>query len=315
MGVIEPDENLTRTLSWKPLTFLSHIKRQNNDARFPLPLWETWFSSTLGVPIPVLIGPSQQYVFNVFRYDLYGDHLQTCQTQSGSSQVHDWVVYRLGTLFGSVGQMVKIHMITPASGKERGDIEIKDYVVLQKPQAQDNRLSPPHTLIMDFTMTYVRFGCSHLHPIGQLTHTRRSDGAPDPDGALKETVRIKIRNYHQLYLNGPDPIAFLPMLVDTSVHIYDDFSRLLLLHAYRETSALVNELPEESDQFRFLHTACLGNLKGSVGLILTKVSAVRISIPLDLSSRSIIPLPRFIRSRCPTPLLVPYLVLFPPRSA
>ena len=33
--------------------------------------------------------------------------------------------------------------------------------------------------------------------------------------------------------------------------IYDDFSRLLFLHAHREVSALTNELLEESDQFRF----------------------------------------------------------------
>ena len=46
-----------------------------------------------------------------------------------------WVVYRLGALFGSVGHKVKIHKINPATGKERGDIEIKDYVVLLKPQA------------------------------------------------------------------------------------------------------------------------------------------------------------------------------------
>jgi hypothetical protein len=56
-------------------------------------------------------------------------------------------------------------------------------------------------------------------------------------------------------------------------------------------------------------------LKGAVGLIMAKASAMRISIPLDLSSRPCIPLPRFIRSRRPTPLLAPSLVLFPPRSA
>jgi hypothetical protein len=89
---------------------------------------------------------------------------------------------------------------------------------------------------------------------------------------------------------------------------------LLFFHAHRKTSALDNELSEESDQFRFLHVVCLVNLKGSVGLILTKVSDMRISIPLDLSSRSFIPLSRFIRSRSPTPLLVPTLVLFPPCS-
>ena len=111
---------------------------------------------------PVLLGPVQQCVCNDFTYDTFGDHLQTCQTKSTASQVHDWVVYKLGTLLGSVGYRVKIHKITPATDKERGDIEIKDYVVLQKPQTQDNRLPPPHTLIIDYTMTHIRFGCSNL---------------------------------------------------------------------------------------------------------------------------------------------------------
>ena len=88
--------------------------------------------------------------------------------------------------------------------------------------------------------------------------------------------------------------------MDTSGRLYDDFSRLLFLHAHRKASALANELPEESDQFRFLRAAGLANLKGSVGLILVKASVMRISAPLDLSSRSFIPLPRFIRSRYPT---------------
>ena len=77
-------------------------------------------------------------------------------------------------------------------------MEIKDYVVMQKPLPQDTRLPPPHTLIMDYTMTHIRFGRSHLHPMGQLTNTRRSDGAPDPDAVLKEVVRIKIRHHRNL---------------------------------------------------------------------------------------------------------------------
>jgi hypothetical protein len=95
-----------------------------------------------------------------------------------------------------------------------------------------------------------------------------------------EAVRIKNCHYRGIYLNRP----------------------------------LANELPEESDQFRFLRAACLANLKGSVGLILVKTSEMRSSIPLDLSSWSFIQLPRFIRSRRPTTFLVPSLVLFPPRS-
>jgi hypothetical protein len=57
-------------------------------------------------------------------------------------------------------------------------------------------------------------------------------------GALKTVVRAKIRHYRQLYLNRPDPIVFMPVAVDTSGRVYDDFSRLLFLHARRETSTL-----------------------------------------------------------------------------
>ncbi len=49
----------------------------------------------------------------------------------------------MGTIFSSVGHRVNIRKITPGTGKERGDIEIKDYVVFQKTQGQDNRLLPP----------------------------------------------------------------------------------------------------------------------------------------------------------------------------
>jgi hypothetical protein len=107
----------------------------------------------------------------------------------------------------------------------------------------------------------------------------------------------------------------MPVAVDTSDRIYDDFLRLLFLHAHREASTLANDIPEESGHFRFLRAACLANFKGSVGLILVKASAMRISIPLDLSSRLFIPPPRFIRSRRPTTLLTPSLVFFPRRSA
>ena len=41
---------------------------------------------------------------------------------------HDWVVYKVGVLLGSLGHKVKINKITPVTGKERGDIEINDYV-------------------------------------------------------------------------------------------------------------------------------------------------------------------------------------------
>jgi hypothetical protein len=97
-------------------------------------------------------------------------------------------------------------------------------------------LPPPRTLILAFTLTHTRYGSSHVHTTGQLTNIRRSDGAPELDGALREVARTKILHYRQLYLNRPDPIA----------------------------SALANEIPEESGQFRFLRVARYANIKGSV---------------------------------------------------
>ncbi len=107
----------------------------------------------------------------------------------------------------------------------------------------------------------------------------------------------------------------MPVAVDTSDRIYDDFLRLLILDAHREASGLANVIPEESGQFRFSLSACLANIKGSVGLILAKASVMRISIPLDLSFRPFIPLPCFIHSRRPTTHLAPSLVFSPLCSA
>ncbi len=180
--------------------------------------------------------------------------MQTCQPKSVATQVHDWVVHRLGGILSSVGNRVKIHNITPATGKERGDVEIRDYVILQKPRDLTDCLPPPRTLILDFTLTHTRFGKSQVSSLGQLTHTRRTDGAPEPDGVLRTVVRAKIRHYRQLYMNRPEPIAFMSVVVDTTGRIYEDFSRLLFLHDHREASVLANELPEESEQFRFLRS-------------------------------------------------------------
>jgi hypothetical protein len=132
-----------------------------------------------------------------------------------------------------------------------------------------------------------------VHNTGQLTNTRPSDGTPEFDGTLRDVVRKKILHYRH---------PFLPTVVDTTGRLYDDFSRLLFLHTHREASALANETPEESGQFDFLRVTCYVNIKGSVGLILVKDSDMRISIPLDLSSRPFIPLPRFICRRRPLPL-------------
>jgi hypothetical protein len=197
-------------------------------------------------------------------------------------------------------------------------VEIRDYVVLEKPRDLTDCLPPPRTLILDFTLTHTRFGKSHLSSLGQLTHTRRTDGTPEPDGALRTVTRAKIRHYRQLYINRPEPLAFIPVTVErltVSMRILVVYCFCTPTDAHREASALVNELTEESEQFRFLRAACFTNIKGSVGLILVKSSVMWICIPLDLSSRPCTPLPCFMRSRRVTPLLAPSLVFSPRRYA
>ena len=72
------------------------------------------------------------------------------------------------------------------------------------------------------------------------------------------------------YTDRPAPSVFLSVTVSTSGHVYDDFVRLLFLYVHCEGSILAGELPEESEQCRFLRAARLVHLKDSVGLILDK---------------------------------------------
>ena len=42
--------------------------------------------------------------------------------------------------------------------------------------------------------------------------------------------------------------------------------------------------------FRLIRAACFANLKGSIGLMLAKASVMRVTMTLDLSTRSFIPI-------------------------
>jgi hypothetical protein len=88
-------------------------------------------------------------------------------------------------------------------------------VVLQKPQEKTDWLPPPRTLILDFKWL--------IH--GEVM------------------VRKKIIHYRQLYIDRPEPIAFMTVVVDTTDHIYDDFLCLLFLHDHCEGSDLTNDIP------------------------------------------------------------------------
>ena len=97
---------------------------------------------------------------------------------------HEWIVCKLSLLFRSVGHRVKTHKVTTTTDNERGDVEIKDYVILS--HGEDNRL-PPHTLLMDVTMTHDRYGRTTQHTNGALSHRVSSPGSHQSDGALNKS--------------------------------------------------------------------------------------------------------------------------------
>ncbi len=114
----------------------------------------------------------RQCPYRQFSFDHYGDHIQTCQCLSTTLPSYEWIVYRLSLLLRSVGHRLKTHRITPATGNERDDIEIQDYVILP----HGERL-PPRTLVMDVTMTHDRYGRTTQHTNGALTRRVSSTGA------------------------------------------------------------------------------------------------------------------------------------------
>ena len=113
MMVIDPGENPTLILTWKPAVLISHIMSRSHNDSFPIPLWETWFCQSLDVPIPALLETPRRCPCHQFSFDPYGDHIQACQRQSTALPAHEWIVYKLSLLLRSVGHRVKHHKVTP----------------------------------------------------------------------------------------------------------------------------------------------------------------------------------------------------------
>ena len=126
-------------------------------------------------------------------------------------------------------------------------------------------------------------------------------GPPIPSGlddgwgvSLDPSVSVKLFRC-QLSTNRTGPCVIFSVVGTEKKRVYfqEEFWYLLFLHVNRESSDVPGELSEESVQFRFIRASCWDNLKGSIGLTLTKASTMRVTIPLDSSTRSFIPLPRF----------------------
>ena len=127
----------------------------------------------------------------VFHDDVYGDHLQTFHTQSVTQTTHDWVVYSLSSLMGSVGYRVKIRKITPPIGNERDDIEMKDFLVtsLTSGTGELPTSSPTDSGLFDDTTVSGDTPEPHWET---HTHTSLRRRSPPRCGSLMNTNRPKV---------------------------------------------------------------------------------------------------------------------------
>jgi hypothetical protein len=93
-----------------------------------------------------------------------------------------------------------------------------------------------------------------VHTTGQLTNSIRSDDTPDLDGALREVTRKKILYYRKLYINRPDPIAFLPATASVLYHLprrhmMSDFLTVLSVFVLIIVSSVTFLYPRSSSFF------------------------------------------------------------------
>ena len=273
----QADNAKPRELWWKPLSWLGTLRPTTaNDAWDPA-LWQTFFSSTLGLEVPALSSlprhnhqPSAKCGCKKFLLDLHGDHVSTCPAHSGATKAHDWMVSVLGPLFRTAGHKVRTQFgVSPSdpARQKRGDVEIVNYL-------QD--AAGARNLVFDLRITHERYGRStQPHQNGQLTHPR------DLDAPLRIAAKSKIDDYRGQYANNQN-ISFLPAITSTSTRMHGEFLRLLFLQAHRETTAYFTAIgmpaQQHCDSFRYRRAAFYNGLKSKVGLAAAKAAALRVNL-------------------------------------
>ena len=280
MLLLEPDDECAepRKLYYAPLTFLSHIG--SHSIEWPLDLWRTFFSSSLGVSIPILVNHPRTLC--ACKKHLLGhlpDHVHCCQSMAASTQAHDWAVTQLKALFGSLSHDVRVQTaVTASRGKHRGDVQIREYL---------HHNGSPRDVVFDLTLTHERWGdTDDPHKKGQL----RSPA--DLDRPLRDAAREKVVKYQSDYAND-QRISFLPAAFSTSGRIHEEFLRLLFYHAHLESEEffrLTGQLAQPNQDYVFSKRAAFFNsLKNKVGHVMARASALRVNLNLQPSAP---PLPR-----------------------
>ena len=92
-GAPQDEDAEPRKLYYAPLTFLSHVG--GHSIEWPLDLWQTFVSSSLGVSIPILVNHPRTLC--ACKKHLLGhlpDHVHCCQSVAASTQAHDCACQR-----------------------------------------------------------------------------------------------------------------------------------------------------------------------------------------------------------------------------
>jgi len=98
-------------LFWKPLSWLGTLRPSSATDAFDLPLWETFFTSAIGLEVPELASlprnsPLAKCGRKKTRMDFHGDHTSTCTAHSGATKAHEWMVSALGPLFRTAAHII-----------------------------------------------------------------------------------------------------------------------------------------------------------------------------------------------------------------
>ena len=166
--------------------------------------------------------------------------------------------------------------------KQRGDIELVAYL----PHPLDEHMN----LVMDFTATHERYGCSTKQPNqnGQLSVSLKNLDRP-----LQVAAVAKIKKHRDQYNLSDSDIGFLPLVVTTSGRLHADFIRLVYLHATKEATQYLAAIdpvdaedgheanaagPRHDREFLAQRSRFLAALKSRLGLILAKTTALRVLI-------------------------------------
>jgi hypothetical protein len=275
------EDDPKRILFYTPMGCLGQIRSHRRDETWSVSICQTFFGTGMGTQIPVISEkPPTVCDCRKFQIDPLGDHITTCNSDSGAKKAHDWEVDQIADLFHTTTK-VKTEQVTRSRGQHCGDVELAGYLANQ---------ADPVTLVLDLRITHERFGrSSDLSINGNLHYPN------DKDRSLNETSDDKILKYRADYNNNP-PIStvFMPAIAITSGRLHSEFIRLLFLEAHRETDRFfavsgVQSAQSNRGTFHFKCVSFLGQLKAKIGSSLTKVAGLCVNLNIDgtpITSRS-----------------------------